>query len=268
MQTLSWDSVKSYHSPAKVNLFLKVLGKRADGFHELATLIQMVSLFDELRFLPSEKDELFLTDTTVPTDERNLVWKAVRVFQRRTGLKHPLRIHLKKNIPAQAGLGGGSGNAATTLFALNEQAGFIASEEELANWSQEIGSDVPSFFACGSAFCLGRGEKISSIDTLPAQSFWIVKPPFGMETTKVFNAYQPGPSSSQNDLESAAFQAEPRLSDLKNALLSQGFRVLMTGSGSSFLCFGPHRPNLQTAHFLTHVVTIDRKPGEWYKPLG
>src|SRR5262249_13981075 len=103
-------------SPAKINLFLRILGKRPDGYHELASLFQAIDLADTIHFSLSDADHLTCTDPAIPVDRSNLIWKSVNLFRRKTGLNFHLKIHLEKKIPHQAGLGGGSSNAATTLW--------------------------------------------------------------------------------------------------------------------------------------------------------
>lgn len=133
-------------SPAKVNLFLRIVGKRPDGYHELASLFQSISLYDLLHFTPSTQDVLTCTDPSLPIDKTNLIWKAVDLFRKKTNLHTFVKVHLEKNIPTQAGLGGGSSNAATTLWALNQLCGKPATDLQLSQWAGEIGSDV-SFFS-------------------------------------------------------------------------------------------------------------------------
>lgn len=150
-------------SPAKVNLFLRVLGKRPDGYHELASLFQAIDLADTLHFTLSKHDHLTCTDPAIPLDNTNLIWKTVHLFRRKTNHQFPIHIHLEKNIPIQAGLGGGSSNAATTLWALNELLNTHIPSETLTAWAGEIGSDVPFFLSTGTAYCTGRGEIVKSL---------------------------------------------------------------------------------------------------------
>lgn len=269
-------------SPAKINLFLRVLGRRPDGYHNLASLFQAVTLGDELCFELGNRDQLTCTDPTLPTDKSNLVLKAADLFRHKTGLSFGLKVHLEKRIPSQAGLGGGSSNAATTLWALNKLFGEPAKETELAAWSSEIGSDIPFFFSQGTAYCTGRGEQIKALKP-PAQiQCWLVKPPQGLSTPLVYSkldlarlqnrdpdkalkAFLEGEYRYFNDLESAAFSAMPALSLLKQELIALGFHsVVMTGSGSGFFCTGaPHR-SLPAGLFVQQVFSLNRPSGEWY----
>lgn len=151
-------------SPAKINLFFRVLKKRDDGYHEIASLYQAIDLGDTLNITLNECDELSCSDPSLQTDESNLVLKAAALFRKKTALALYIKVHLHKQIPIQAGLGGGSSNAATTLWALNKLANCPASFQDLALWSCELGSDVAFFFSKGAAYCTGRGELFSSLD--------------------------------------------------------------------------------------------------------
>jgi len=269
-----------YFSPAKINLFLKILGKREDGFHEIATLIQAVSLFDELDIHVSNdvnSDQLTCSDSSIPTDSTNLVSKAVELFRKKSGLSFSTKIHLQKNIPHQAGLGGGSGNAATTLFALNEHFQFPFSEKELQNLSSELGSDIPFFFSQGLAYCTGRGEVVQSLKPLAPSPIWILKPPFGLPTVQVYKAFaslprsyetkdplisldeiQKGRTAFFNDLEHAAFHVSSEMGSLKETL-EKG--AMMSGSGSAFFHFQPlYAKNCE----VYQAQTTSRVQGKWF----
>ncbi|KIC71855.1 4-diphosphocytidyl-2-C-methyl-D-erythritol kinase [Candidatus Protochlamydia amoebophila] len=266
-------------SPAKINLFLKVIGKRADGYHELSSLFQTISAGDILTFQRQTVDTLTCSDPYLPTDDSNLVLKAMRLFRSKTGLDLHLRIHLDKRLPSQAGLGGGSSNAATTLWACNQLAGEIVTTEELMQWGSEIGADVPFFFSKGTAHCTGRGECVNSLEPLAHCKIWIVKPPFGLSTPEVYkqlNFSQPNENNNDyasfkekpyfNDLEASAFEIKPELKILKNTLLSSGFdTVLMSGSGSSFFCIGQGQIPASFKAFSAYF--INRSSNRWYSTL-
>lgn len=281
--------MSSYYSPAKINLFLRVIRRRPDGFQELASLFQTISLCDILDIKPIEHnshDQLTCTDPTIPTDDNNLVLKAVNLFRRKTGLTFHVDIHLTKNIPHQAGLGGGSSNAATTLWALNELLNSPATLPQLMEWGAELGSDVPFFFSSGIAYCTGRGEIIQSMPPLPKTPVTIVKPKEGLSTPLIFKALDLNETSKTdpqlildsfytnapiyvNDLETPAFKIMPRIGQLKIELLEKGFEtVLMTGSGSAFFCIGEkvkfpldlHIKTEEKVHFLV------RQNDSWYHP--
>lgn len=269
------------NSPAKVNLFLRVLGRRPDGYHELASLFQTIDLQDTLHLSLDQTDALTCSDPSLSTGQDNLVLKAASLFRQKTGKQFGLKAHLEKRIPTQAGLGGGSGNAATTLWGLNQLLGLPATLLQLQQWSSEIGSDIPFFFSTGTAYCTGRGEqvRIEKVSALP--SFSIVKPAMGASTTGVYGKLQldcltnrdPLNSLSSfctdkpeyyNDLERAAFDLLPELEVIKKTLLSRGFEtVMLCGSGSSFFCVGEADPRL--AGCMTYSVNpCQRDVKSWY----
>lgn len=272
----------TFRSPAKVNLFLRILRRRDDGYHELASLFQAISLFDHLYIKLSDTLKLSTSIPGLPTDDTNLVSKAVRLFRHKTGLEVYPQIHLEKNIPMEAGLGGGSSNAATTLWALNELTGHPATTSELCAWGAEIGSDVAFFLSQGTAYCTGRGEILQSLDPLPSQSLWIIKPKVGLSTKEVYSrlhassltqrnpqraleVFLAGKPDYFNDLEVAAFAALPLLSNLKNHLVQQGFsNVLMSGSGTSFFCMGDHATPSIDAASIFPVNFVNRSDNSWY----
>lgn len=248
--------LKSY---AKINLFLKVLGKRFDGYHEILTRFQTIDLFDELVIELAEEDFFSCTDPNLPLDEKNLVIKARNHFRKETGMCHPVRIHLIKNIPSEGGLGGGSSNAAFTLKGLQQ---LFNTSCDLHSLASQLGSDINFFLVGGTALGKGRGEIIEAEGDYPLTSFYLVKPPYGCSTPQVFkNVKLPLESSSgpfYNDLETPAFLVEPRLKDLKTELTNQGFIPILSGSGSSFFCFGEQMPNLSSNYFIKAVKPVSR----------
>src|SRR2546426_8672095 len=148
-------------SHCKVNLLLNILGKRADGFHELETVMYPINLFDRLTFTPGGRSvRLTCSDPLLPVDDTNLVHRAATAFFNATGIKDRVEIHLEKHIPVAAGLGGGSGNAAATLLALNELFANPLSSEQLQTLASSLGSDVPFFLQNEAAIASGRGEKV------------------------------------------------------------------------------------------------------------
>ena len=269
-------------SPAKINLFLNVTHKRADGYHELVSLFQTVSLCDNIEFSLSSQDELKCSDPAIPKDSSNLIIKALDLFRCKTGLDFCLKVYLEKKIPHQAGLGGGSSNAATTLWALNALHGFPVDTRTLMDWSKEIGSDITFFLSQGTALCLGRGEIVLSQKPLKNhKSLYIVKPSIGLSTPEVFKALDAAHLKEKNidiilknfhqsifdcfnDLEAPALKICPQLIDLKNRLLESGFeQVTMTGSGSAFFCFGEPNKSFNDL-FVSKVEFINREESEWY----
>lgn len=269
-----------FRSPAKINIFLRVLAKRSDGYHELASLFQAIDLFDDLHIDKSNADQFTCTDPGLPTDASNLVVKAVDLFRRKTGITTPLRIHLEKRIPSEAGLGGGSSNAATTLWAMNELFQCPASLDQLKSWSAEIGSDITFFLSHGTAYCTGRGEILREQASLPSENLWIVKPALSLKTPLVFKSLclktisreDPevllkqciaGNPSYVNDLEAPAFQLLPALASLKELLQQRG-KVCMSGSGTSFFLIGKEPVDLGVGLSVFRASFVNRPKGCWY----
>lgn len=262
---------------------MQILGRRPDGYHELASLFQAVSLFDILHFALADTDKLECSDPQLPTGPENLIWKAVSLFRSKTGLTFGLHVKLEKNIPIEAGLGGGSSNAATALWAVNQLLGNPASNEQLMEWAGEIGSDVPFFFSSGTAYCTGRGEIVQSLQPLPSQTIWIVKPKWNLSTPKVYQKVNPeylrkedprehlqefllGYSSYFNDLERPAFEVMPQLDLFKEELKEEGFKhVMLSGSGSAFICIGGGvRPPRFLGSFQYRAHYVNRSLDSWY----
>lgn len=268
-------------SPAKINLFLRVLKKREDGYHELASLFQAVSLGDTLHFSLSETDHFTCNDPLIPTGADNLIWKAVALFRKKTALSFGLTVHLDKKIPMQAGIGGGSSNAATTLWALNELHGKPASRQLLQQWAEEIGSDVSFFFSQGTAYCTGRGEKVQNLKPLQG-NLWLVKPAEGLSTPLIFKNLDLKSCAPDdplellkqerfflNDLEEPAFKVMPSLMELKKELLSQGFSaVCLTGSGTGILCQGLQAPCVRLPTVAYPLTFVSREEKAWYNALS
>jgi 4-diphosphocytidyl-2-C-methyl-D-erythritol kinase len=175
-------------APAKVNLFLEVLAKRADGYHEIATLLVAVRLFDKLVFAESPQGELRLhcNRPDLSTGPDNLVIRAAGLLQRHTGCRRGAAIRLVKRIPLAAGLAGGSTDAAATLAGLNQLWGLGLAIPELAELGAKLGSDVPFFFAGPAAWCTGRGEKVESVGLGKPLFFVLVCPPRGLSTAEVY----------------------------------------------------------------------------------
>jgi len=240
---------------AKINLFLRVLGRREDGFHEIETLFQCIDLHDTLTI--SRRDEqggmkLICDDPQLPCDESNLALRAAREFAQRSGIKLGLEIRLEKKIPVAAGLGGGSSDAAASLRALNQMTCEPLSEAELLEAAAELGSDVPYFLLGGTALGKGRGEELTSLDDTPVMNLVLLVPnlsisaasayeqfdlTFGAQISDSTHRLSLGESNSsgmswQNDLERGVFRAHPKLANLKDGLLEAGAaEAVMSGSG-------------------------------------
>lgn len=271
-------------SPAKINLFFKVLSKRIDGYHDIASLYQAIGLFDMLFFTKADSFRLTSSDPSLEVDGSNLISKAVTLFSRKTGVSPAVHIHLEKNIPMQAGLGGGSANAATALWGLNSMFKTGATNDELALWAAELGSDVPFFFSLGTSYCTGRGEILQHVSELPVPNqITIVKPNYGLSTQLVYSrcnildlpAVDPaqtlhnilsGKMDFYNDLEVPSFSLAPQLFAVKKHLLSAGFsHVIMSGSGSAFFCFGNADLSTLQNYYVREVRFAKRSLTGWYE---
>ena len=197
------DTLVEVWAPAKINLFLEVLGKRDDGFHEIETLMTPVGLFDTLYFQAETKRRGAATSIgltcqwssgcwgdrrgeKLPEGADNTVVRAVRLLQERTGTSAGATLRLVKRIPQAAGLAGGSSDAAAALAAANRGWRLGLSQAELAELAAQIGSDAPFFLAGGPAVCRGRGERVEPISRLGALRFVVVKPPDGLKTREVY----------------------------------------------------------------------------------
>ncbi|KAL0041579.1 hypothetical protein WJX79_008250 [Trebouxia sp. C0005] len=249
-------------SPSKVNLFLRIIRRRPDGFHDLASLFHVIDLGDTMTFstIPGQADSLTCDMEGVPTDASNLVIKALNLFRRHTGIDHFFQVHLEKIVPHGAGLGGGSANAATTLWAANELAGRPATNQQLLEWSGEIGSDVSIFFSNGAAYCTGRGEVVEDVEPpLPLDTPLLLVKPVDM---------------CVNDLERPAFARLPELQELKAKLQNdcdnRFSAVFMTGSGSTMVGVGSSKAPLWMQErivyqdmFCSPAKLIARQPNEW-----
>jgi 4-diphosphocytidyl-2-C-methyl-D-erythritol kinase len=239
-------------APAKINLSLRILNRRSDGFHEIETLIAPISLCDQIKIDKSDSGkeiEFHCDDPSVPMSDDNLVLRAARAFFAATKLKSAVSIELKKRIPHGAGLGGGSSDAASMLLALNELFETKLPREALAKLAEPIGSDVPFFIFESVAICRGRGELVAPVHLPQALSILLLKPNFVVSTAWAYSRWQdsgeiPGISyapqefASQtfvNDLERPVFEKFVFLAHLKMWLLNQPEvgAALMSGSGST-----------------------------------
>jgi len=238
-------------APAKINLSLKILSRRSDGFHEVETFIAPISLCDEIEIGKSDSNEIELhcDDPSVPTGNDNLIVRAAKSFFAATKLKPGIAIKLKKKIPHGAGLGGGSSDAASTLLALNELFGTKLPREALAKLAETIGSDVPFFIFQSPALCEGRGELVTPVKLKEKLPILLLKPAFGVSTAWAYSRWQhsreiPGVRYQDqefadqifvNDLGRPVFEKFVFLAQLKMWLLEQPEvgAALMSGSGST-----------------------------------
>jgi 4-diphosphocytidyl-2-C-methyl-D-erythritol kinase len=252
-------------APAKINLNLRVVGKRRDGYHLIDTIMLPVSLYDELeiRKIRSPVDnkktkdgmiEVSCDHPLVPGGEKNIVYRAARLIMQQTDKQHQVQIHIRKRIPVGAGLGGGSADAAATLIGLNRLLTVRLSAAKLEKLALSLGADVPFFIRARPARARGIGERLYPLRGIPR--FWlvIVFPGFPVSTTWAFKKLPPTltkppvntsiPTSLKrfdrlakllvNDLESVTLKRYPKIQLLKDRLLHQGAAgSLMSGSGSS-----------------------------------
>ena len=245
---------------AKINLDLRVLGTRPDGFHELRTVFQAISLHDTITCVPREGPFTIECATAgVPLDRSNLVWRAAEKLWtalRRTGPLRDVVVRLDKRIPLQAGLGGGSADAAATLMALARTWRVPMKPAQLTDVAATLGADVPFFLAGGTALGLGRGDEIYPLADLPRHWIVLLIPGFGVSSGDAYRWYDeerepgrapapreaqyvPGPWPSRaaqmiNDLETAIAHHHPEIDQMKAALRRAGaLAAAMTGSGST-----------------------------------
>ena len=251
-------------SPCKVNLILNILAKRPDGFHELETVMQPVEISDELTFERSDSGiQLTCSEPSLPVDSSNLVCRAAAAFFERGKHSGGVKIHLQKRIPVAAGLAGGSGNAATTLLALNQLFDTRLSPEQLHEIAASLGSDIPFFLQRGPALGTGRGERIESLPpfrALKGCALLLVHPGFGIATAWAYRELGRFPAALHglpgrarkllamldsgnlraasrefyNSLETPALEKYPWLFLLQEFLRENGaVATLMSGSGST-----------------------------------
>ena len=245
---------------AKINLDLRVLGMRRDGFHELRTVFQAISLHDTITCIPREGPfALESKSAAVPLDHSNLIWRAAETLWRalrRTGPLRDVEIRLDKRIPVQAGLGGGSANAAATLMALVRTWRVPVRVAQLTDVAATLGADVPFFLAGGTALGLGRGDEIYPLADLPRHWIVLLVPGFGVSSGDAYRWYDeervrehghsqlepqyvPGPWPSRaaqmiNDLEVPLTRHHPEIEQMKTALRRAGaLAAAMSGSGSA-----------------------------------
>jgi len=233
-------------APAKINIFLHVLRKCPDGYHDLASVMQQISIYDELEFtLRPEGISLHCPGTDLPTDEKNLIYRAAQAIFYYTGYKGGVEIILNKQIPAAAGLGGGSSDAATTLMALNDQCSLGLKKNELMQLGSKLGADVPFFIFGSCAFATGIGDRLQILSDLPKINMVLINPAFPLSTktvyenlnltlTKIPRFYALGDVVRElhNDLEAVSLRMYPELNDFKQMLVNEGaLGALMSGSG-------------------------------------
>jgi 4-diphosphocytidyl-2-C-methyl-D-erythritol kinase len=286
----------SLPSFAKINLDLRVLGTRPDGFHDLKTVFQSLALFDNVT-VTARRGALVVTcdEPDIPTDQRNLVWKAASLLHRtvtgKQSAPRDIAIDLRKRVPAQAGLGGGSSNAAMTLLALNKLWKLDLDLSSLSRIGARLGADVPYFLVGGTALGLGRGDDIYPLADMPPVHVVILRPGFGVSTADAYTWFdeehrrpmkEPVPrevppgwpawsATLRNDLEGAVVRHHPAISRIRQSLLDAGATfAAMSGSGSAvFGLFERVDAARRTANDLSrpgwlslHTRTVNRRDYE------
>ncbi|MCW1883115.1 4-(cytidine 5'-diphospho)-2-C-methyl-D-erythritol kinase [Luteolibacter flavescens] len=243
-------STLTVEAPAKLNLTLRVLRKREDGFHEIDSwMVRLPGLHDTLTFATAEADSFTCNDPGVPSDDSNLVLKALAAYRAETGFAQPLAIHLEKRVPHGAGLGGGSSDAAATLAALDRLHDQPLGTDRLMEIAATFGSDIPFFLGTPSARSTGRGEVIVAADVPPPLPVLLLKPSFGVATPDAYcnclgaealagvrHEAQVFPwGELVNDLEKPVFRKHLFLAEMKTWLLARPevAGALMSGSGST-----------------------------------
>ena len=269
---------------AKINWRLHVLGRRGDGFHELRTIFQTVTLHDTLRFAARADAELRLTSDSkdIPVDESNLILRAAVALKDRSGIRKGASLHLEKIIPVEAGLGGGSSNAAVALIGLARLWDIEITKRELTEIAVSLGADVPFFLTGGTALGTGQGTEVSPINEVVAEYLLIVKPQAKVSTAEAYKALNSPaltkvesdiilsisradeqftdsyPEALHNDFEPVVFPLKPEIARAKDALLQLGARsALLAGSGSSV--FGV----FDKAQAQGRAVEVLKKESDW-----
>jgi 4-diphosphocytidyl-2-C-methyl-D-erythritol kinase len=249
----------SLPSFAKINLDLRVLGTRPDGYHDLKTIFQSLALFDSVTVSARRGPlQVVCDEPDIPTDHRNLVWKAASLLHRvatgKSTAPRDVLIDLRKRVPSEAGLGGGSSNAAITLLALNELWKLKLDLATLTRIGSRLGADVPYFLVGGTALGLGRGDDIYPLTDLPSVHVVILRPGFGVSTADAYGWFdeetrrvlkEPAPrkippgwpawsASLRNDLEIPVVRHHPAIGRIRQSLLDAGATfAAMSGSGSA-----------------------------------
>lgn len=245
-------------SSAKINLGLKIIKKRTDGYHEIQTILQQIGLFDQLKIkMVSSGIHVVCQNENVPEDKRNLVYKAAQLLIQTAGIKNGVHVCIDKKIPVGAGLGGGSSNAAATLIGMNQLWGLGFDKNKLISIGKKIGADVPFFIFGNTAWATGIGDKLYKLPAAPTMWLALIFPNIHISTHWVYENLNLGLTRENNnikmlefalvnhnifeigrylynDLESVVIRKHPEIQEIKDVLCSMGaIGSLMSGSGSS-----------------------------------
>ena len=258
-------------APAKLNLFLHITGRRPDGYHLLQSVFMLIDWCDTLHFEKRPGGGISREDLTMALPDNDLITRAAHLLQNHTGCTDGVHIAVEKQIPAQAGMGGGSSDAASCLLALNRLWKLKLNLSELEQLGLKLGADVPFFLRGRNAWVEGIGEKITPID-LPAAHFWVIKPPTGLETSQIFahpdlkrdtNTATISVFAAQtydfghNDLQAVAQNLCPGIGQAIHSLNDHGLQARMTGSGSAVfaLCKDNTKKVTVPDHFLSRFCS-------------
>ena len=267
-------------APAKLNLFLHVTGRRADGYHLLQSVFLLIDWCDQLHFEVRHDGALSREDLTWPLPEDDLVLRAARALQQATGCTLGAHIGVAKSVPAQAGMGGGSSDAASTLLALNRLWNLRLPHAALARIGLGLGADVPFFLGGDNAWIEGVGEQITPIAVAPTR-FLVAKPQAGLDTSLIFSdpglkrdtdlaiisGFAANPYGfGHNDLQPVAQKLCPDIVQTIEWLASKGLKARMTGSGSAVFAQLPHAIDTQDAP--QGVLVNECSSLEWHPLKG
>ncbi len=259
-----------YRAPARIPLFVRVVGKNSDDSPKVVSLKQTINLYDQISVNRSDSDHF---ESLSP-----LILEAIALYRKKTKNTDTFSVKLERNLPTHAALGEESSHAATVLWALNQFSNTPVPEETLQDWGAELNSEVPFFFTTGTAKC--SDNTLESLEPLPEQRVWIVASEHDMPKTAVFNRLNLlelqdrqleqildryiGFPEYFNDFEEAAFALNPKLALLKQQVKDKGFRsVVMAETGSSLFCLDPKaEPDPDDQLISTHY--LNRRKGHWY----
>lgn len=257
----------------KINISLDVVGKREDGYHLLRMIMQTVDIYDELTFEPCDEGiHIACNKEGIPTDNRNLVYKAIELFKNTYGVQGGVKVHINKNIPMEAGMAGGSTDAAAALRAMRDLYNPQVSDEELMKLGVKIGADVPYCIIGGTALCEGIGEVITPLRPFQGKVLLVVKPNFGVSTVGVYKSFDINevknhPNTEElikamekddvsyvaknmmNLLEQVTIKNHKEIQEIKDFMLEEGsLGAMMTGSGPTVFGFFEHRAKAESCY--------------------
>ncbi len=282
--------------PAKINLFLEILGERDDGYHEVTTVMQTIELYDRLFFRVKKSGvDIYCSDSSVPTDERNLIFKAAQLLLDETGVKCGVRVEIEKRIPVASGLGGASSNAAGAFIALNQLWNLGLTKDSLLNLSGKVGTDIAFFihlanddssaFSGGTLLGKGRGNELTDIPSLPDSRLILVAPSFAVSTKRAYESLHLELTGSKKDskmiidtfqsgdlsmiskflfnrFEEVVVPKYPVIGSIKRELLQEGAAgALMSGSGP--VVFGLF-PDSEKTKRIAKEISMRRKEERVY----